>query len=586
MCMVFFVHNGYAMARFDWKKVYLHKNIVNGVNMLTQSMISTNSGRAVTYVIQDEYVLGEDIIIPSNCKLLFDGGSIKGSYSVRFQKTKLDGDVKINCRLGGSLDNPEVHTKWFCSMDGESDETDALIDVLKAAPSTIVFDKGTYNVAIRKNRKLSLRSNQSLIFEEGAILKRINENEYTTSLLYLDGVDNIRIVGGEFYGDQETNASHTAGGSHGLFIENSSNIIVENAYIHNVHTDCCYISRSENMTISNCRFSHSGRGGVCVISGKDITISDCIQDHSELFAPKFGYGIEPNYPNDRHDNIVFRNCVASDNEGPAFYYNFAQFPDLDKNDKTVIFENCTGYHSSFLLGGCTPAAKIHGRILIDNYTSIDAEGAIFVSGVNDAEKGVPVIINTPKVINGNTKRFKNLYGYFFSLQYANNNIKHGNIQIVNADLKNCGNTIDAIGQQNNMGDFYVYGGDFVNVSSKNGPVSFLGDYPYSVKEFTKATVESMSYRRVIFNTDSKDISGFVFRKGIPKGQEVTIEKKGKHRLSVDFLEMSVPDKNISSGTRLICTVPNAFIKLVWVDTNVAYVTDISSESDWIIQQTK
>ena len=325
---------------------------------------------------------------------------------------------------------------------------------------------------------------------------------------------------------------------------------------------------------------------MCIISGKNITISDCIQDHATTFSPKFGFGIEPNYPSEKHDNIVFRNCVARDNVGPAFYYNFAQFPESDKNDKYVNYENCTGYHSPFLLGGCTPAAKIHGRILVDNYTSIDSRGAIFVSGVNDAEKGVPIIINNPKVINGNTKRHKNVYGLFFSLQYPDNSIKHGNIQIVNADLKERGNTIDAIGQQKNMGDFFVYGGDFVNVLSKNGPVSFLGDFPYSVKEFTTSSVESMSYRKVVFNTDNKSISGFVFRKGIIKGQEVTIEKRGKHKLSVDFLELSVPDKNISSGTRLICTVPNAFIKLVWIDTNVAYITEISNESDWIVQSSK
>ena len=586
VCLVICSHFAYAMDNYGARKVYLHKNEVNGVNTLTQSMFQNKFRRNTIYAIQDDFVLGENIRIPHSCTLLFDGGSIEGPYSISFHYTKLDGNVRINCRFDGSLVNSEVHTKWFCRMDGQSDETDALIDVLKTAPSTIVFDKGTYDVAIRKNRKLAVNSNQSLIFEQGAVLKRINENDCMNSIINIVGVDNVHIFGGEFYGDQESNTNSSPGASHGIFIKNSSNITIKNAYVHNIHTDCCYISGSEQVLVSNCRFSYSGRGGVCIISGKDITISDCIQDHAESFAPKFGFGIEPNYSTEKHDDIVFRNCVASDNNGPAFYYNFAKFPDSDKNDKTVSFENCTGYHSSFLLGGCTPAVKIRGRILINNYTSIDAKGAIFVSGVNDAEKGVPVIINNPKVINGNTNKYKNVYGHFFSLQYANNNIKHGNIRIVNADLKEKGNTIDAIGQQDNMGDFDVRGGDFVHVSSKSGPVSFLGDFPLSVKEFTAASVESMSYRRVIFNTFDNDITGFVFRKGIPKGQEVTIEKKGKHKLSFVFLELSVPDKSIYSGARLICTVPNAYIKLVWTDDNVACVTDISNKSDWIIEPSK
>lgn len=63
---------------------YLRKNIVNGVNILTQSMI--NQANTI-YVIKYDYVLGEDITIPKNCVLEFTDGSIGGTNSIFGQNT-------------------------------------------------------------------------------------------------------------------------------------------------------------------------------------------------------------------------------------------------------------------------------------------------------------------------------------------------------------------------------------------------------------------------------------------------------------------------------------------------------------------
>lgn len=59
----------------QYKTVILKKNIVNGVNTLTQAMMSDENTK---YVIKYDYVLGSDIIVPANCILEFNGGSIGG----------------------------------------------------------------------------------------------------------------------------------------------------------------------------------------------------------------------------------------------------------------------------------------------------------------------------------------------------------------------------------------------------------------------------------------------------------------------------------------------------------------------------
>ena len=73
-----------------YKTIILKKNIVNGVNTLTQEMINQTNTK---YIIKYNYTLGENITIPENCILEFDGGNIvnstKNSYSLTGTSTKV-----------------------------------------------------------------------------------------------------------------------------------------------------------------------------------------------------------------------------------------------------------------------------------------------------------------------------------------------------------------------------------------------------------------------------------------------------------------------------------------------------------------
>lgn len=73
-----------------YKTIILKKNLVNGVNTLTQEMMSVSNTK---YVIKYDYVLGDDIIVPAGCILEFDGGSIANStgnsYTLTGTTTKI-----------------------------------------------------------------------------------------------------------------------------------------------------------------------------------------------------------------------------------------------------------------------------------------------------------------------------------------------------------------------------------------------------------------------------------------------------------------------------------------------------------------
>ena len=78
----------------QYKTIILKKNLVNGINTLTQEMMSTQNTK---YVIKYDYTLGENITVPANCVLEFDGGTVGGNFHINFN----------NCI------NKQIYYSWF-----------------------------------------------------------------------------------------------------------------------------------------------------------------------------------------------------------------------------------------------------------------------------------------------------------------------------------------------------------------------------------------------------------------------------------------------------------------------------------------
>lgn len=95
-------------------RVILRKNIVNGVNALMQSMI--NEANTI-YEIRYDFTLDEDITIPANCILEFEGGGFRGEHTITGTNTGIDaGLIKIfntDVTLAGTFKNGEWNIEWF-----------------------------------------------------------------------------------------------------------------------------------------------------------------------------------------------------------------------------------------------------------------------------------------------------------------------------------------------------------------------------------------------------------------------------------------------------------------------------------------
>jgi hypothetical protein len=97
----------------------LQKNMVSGVNTLTQSMMSSTN---TIYIIRYDFTLGSDITVPANCILEFDGGSISASGNndtitgnntcIKAQPIKI---FSTDINFAGSWNVVESYIEWFAA---------------------------------------------------------------------------------------------------------------------------------------------------------------------------------------------------------------------------------------------------------------------------------------------------------------------------------------------------------------------------------------------------------------------------------------------------------------------------------------
>lgn len=100
-------------------KKYLRKNLVGGVNILTQDMMPLETGGNTIYVIQYDYDLdGEEIVVPEGCTLEFDGGSLSNGTLI-LQDTCIEAYYSVfhtDLNVSGTAFNDAL-PDWFAGDD-------------------------------------------------------------------------------------------------------------------------------------------------------------------------------------------------------------------------------------------------------------------------------------------------------------------------------------------------------------------------------------------------------------------------------------------------------------------------------------
>lgn len=320
-----------------YKTVILKKNITKeNLNVLTQAMLDEYNINT-KFVIKWDYVLKTDIIIPNNCILEFDGGSISGNHTIIGNNTSISSNTYsifgFNIEFGGTWKVEKVLLNWFAA-DANGYWNNALYKAIKYFKNVTCVAHSTYQF---DDTVIDLRSSYEKIHIDGCMSTFIKLH-----LSYNIGSNNYPIM---------------PGGSVGSF-EN----IFENIYfIGSKQNNIPIIHTAQPFKILNCNFT-----GANVALG----IAPCAIDHIAYengyiwdivqFIACYNYNIEPE--NNSYyvaDFFFFKNVHADSSNN--YEHTFIEFRNTGLH---AIFENCL--HPRFKLSLPTYFQNTEYQIVLIN----------------------------------------------------------------------------------------------------------------------------------------------------------------------------------------------------------------------------
>lgn len=283
----------------QYKTKILQKNVVGGVNTLVPAMISEAN---VKYVIKYDYVLSENITIPDNCILEFDGGSLSNgtligtNTQIKTQKTAIFTGITI----AGTWNVPEIYGDWFSDVTNNNVIREVFNLTHSDINNIVNIGTGTHyiNFSEEDESGININSNTTVLIN-GTISIRANSFE-SYNIININESNNIQIIGGTIEGDKLTHTGETGEWGHGIRIFSSSNITIKDVKVKDCWGDCIYVggladySNSAQIVISNCELDNGRRQGVSITKAEQVIVENCRISNISGTAPQSGIDIEPN----------------------------------------------------------------------------------------------------------------------------------------------------------------------------------------------------------------------------------------------------------------------------------------------------
>lgn len=196
------------------------------------------------------------------------------------------------------------------------------------------IDSGARIVVVDARRWVTLplrgRSNQGLIFEEGAVIeaKRGAFESLGATLLSYVAASNVAIHGKGtlrmWRDDYDKPPYSRSEWRHGISLRGCHGVIVEDIHIVETGGDGIYIGTAgqgaagepcRNVIIRGVVCNANYRQGISVISAEGLLIEGCVLSNTKGTPPEAGIDFEPNFPNDRLVDCVMRECIVTNNVG-------------------------------------------------------------------------------------------------------------------------------------------------------------------------------------------------------------------------------------------------------------------------------
>lgn len=345
----------------------LRKNMVNGVNVLTQRMMLCPN---TIYVILYDYDLrGQTITIPSRSVLLFEGGRIsngiiKGINSIISNSS--NSTIFSNILIQGTWLCHFVDSNWF--KDYNEDTLRNIMSLSNPEVFTIVsIRKGSTYVKGFQNStedkfwatiydSIQIPSNTIIDFN-GGTLKVTPNNRGNYIALCVYNSDNIEIKNVTIIGDSTEHLGNIGEFGFGISVIGGENVTIDNCYIANMWGDGLFFDsiydtntwekllKNTSCTVNNVICDDNRRQGLSILSAYNTIIKNSSfinTGNSSFTAPGAGIDIEPEDSRIHLcKNIIIDSCT--------FYNNKNDF-DISmghKLNQEYMIIDCTVRNSTF-----------------------------------------------------------------------------------------------------------------------------------------------------------------------------------------------------------------------------------------------
>lgn len=200
--------------------------------------------------------------------------------------------------------------------DGVTDDTKALqraIDQASAVYGVVEIPDGIYIVDAEVG--VRLKSDVVLKLSGSAIIKARPNNVAHYSILKLENISNVEIIGGVLLGEKDNHQGTSGEWGMGMSLVAVKNIVIKNVVSKNNWGDGFYISGDSN-NIKFCSVVANGnrRQGMSIVSGENILVIDSSFINTSGTPPQAGIDIEPN-ENQMVRNVKILNSKFLNNSG-------------------------------------------------------------------------------------------------------------------------------------------------------------------------------------------------------------------------------------------------------------------------------
>jgi len=186
--------------------------------------------------------------------------------------------------------------------DGITDDTAAIqaaVNQVAGTGGTVLVPDGTYLINGISNGwdGINLKSNMTLQMTSGAILKEIPNASNNSSVIGVNYVSNVNIIGGTVQGERAGHSGTTGECGMGININGSSNIVIDSVTTRDAWGDGIYIGEASipatNVTVCNVTSDNNRRQGMSITSADGVLVKNSIFKNTNGTLPEAGIDMEP-----------------------------------------------------------------------------------------------------------------------------------------------------------------------------------------------------------------------------------------------------------------------------------------------------